>query len=91
MANKINANKLGLTVGIFAALIHLIWSLVVLAGVAQEFLNWIFPIHFLNNVYSVVGFNAITALLLTLMALLGGYVMGWAFAELWNYIDKKVR
>lgn len=88
---KISANKLGLTLGIFCALLHLVWALVVLAGVAQGFLDWIFPMHFLDSVYSVTGFNAISALMLVVLALISGYVMGYVLGALWNYIDKKVK
>lgn len=89
--NSINEVKLGFTVGIFAALMHAIWALTVFAGVAQGVLDWVFPMHFLNNVYSVIGFNFLVAIALTVMAFIGGFVMGWLFGFIWNYIDKAWR
>ncbi|MDD5133508.1 MAG: hypothetical protein PHD81_04740 [Candidatus Nanoarchaeia archaeon] len=93
MANKLDANKLGLTLGIFIGGLHLIWALFILASTSltQKFLDWIFPLHFLNNVWQVSNFNAVYALMLVILTFLSGYVMGWIFAELWNYIDKKVK
>lgn len=88
---KVDINKLGITLGVFFGLLHLLWGLVVLAGVAQVYLNWIFPMHFLNNVYTVNSFNALYLLVLVIMASICGYVMGLALGAIWNYVDKKVK
>lgn len=86
----INKNALGLTLGIFSALMHAIWAIAVGIGVGQNFINFIFPLHFLNIVYQVTSFNITTMLLLVVMGFVGGYVMGWIFAALWNYTSKKM-
>lgn len=88
---KVNINKLGITLGVFFGLLHLVWGLVVLAGIAQMYLDWIFPLHFLNNVYTVASFNAVYLLTLVVMALVWGYVMGLVLGALWNYINKKIK
>ena len=88
---KVDSNKLGITLGIFFGLLHLVWGLVVLLGVAQMYLNFIFPLHFLNNVYTVNTFNALYLLILVIMASICGYIMGLVLGALWNYIDKKVK
>lgn len=87
---SLNKNKLGLTVGIFAAAAHLIWALTVALGFGQGFLNWIFPLHFLDNVYSVMPFSLKTAVMIVVMAFVCGYVCAWLFGALWNYVEKKV-
>ena len=86
----INKNALGLTLGIFSALMHAIWAIVVGIGIGQNIINFIFPLHFLNVVYQVTSFNFTTMLLLVIMAFVGGHIMGWLFATLWNYISKKM-
>ena len=90
---KVDVNKLGITLGVFFGLLHLVWGLVVLVGwwIAQMYLDWIFPLHFLNKVYTVTSFNAVYLLILVIMALVIGYVMGLVLGALWNYIDKKVK
>lgn len=85
----LNKNKTGLVLGILFAICHLLWSLAVLAGVAQKFLTWIFSMHMLNNVFTVTSFNAVNALVLLVVTFITGYVTGWVFALLWNWIAKK--
>lgn len=86
---KLNRHHVGLAVGIFLALLHAVWALAVAVGVGQNVLNWIFPLHFLNQIYSVASFSLTTALILIVMVLVCGYVMGWVFAAIWNYVVKK--
>ena len=88
---KLNKNKVGLVLGIFVALLHAFWALLI--GIApasvQNFLDWIFPLHFLNNVYTVTSFNFGYMLLLVIMAFVSGYVCGWVFAGISNWFSKK--
>jgi len=84
----LNKNKTGLAIGIFAAACHLLWALCVLAGVAQTFINWVLPLHFISILVSISAFNITNALLLVIAAFVGGYVTGWLFAALWNWIAK---
>ena len=86
--SKLDSNKLGLILGIFAALLHAVWAITVFLGLAQSFLDWIFPIHFLNSIYSVQGFDLLTALMLIIMAFVGGYVMGLVLGIFWNLLNK---
>lgn len=85
---KLNKNKVGITLGIFGGAIHALWALTVWLGLAQKYLDFILPLHFLNNVYSVLTFNIATALMLVVMATVCCYVMGWLFAGLWNWVNK---
>ena len=86
---KINKHVLGITLAIFIGAMHALWALAVALGFGQKYIDFILPMHFLNNIYSVMTFNATTALILVVMATVCGYVMGWLFAALWNYIEKK--
>lgn len=89
MKEYVGKNKLGLMIGIFAAFFHAVWALLVAIGVGQKSLDWIMPMHFLNNLYSVADFSFGIALLLIVMAFIGGYIIGWLFAALWNLLNKK--
>ncbi len=89
MKDEINKNKLGLVAGIFLAILHAFWAIIVAVGVAQTSLDWIFPMHFVNSTFSVATFNIGNALILIVLAFVGGYVSGWIFACLWNFISKR--
>ena len=94
MADKISKNRAGVAVGLFVALLHAIWAIVVWIAPAtmQKTLDWIFPMHFINNVFQVMTFNLTNALILVIMAFIGGYVFGWLFAVIWDWLVlKKVK
>jgi len=86
---KIDKNKLGLVLGIFAAILHAVWAVAVAIGIAQAYLDWIFPMHFIGNVFQTTNFNITYALILVVLAFICGYIMGWVFAWLWNKINKR--
>ncbi len=88
--SALNKNKVGLTLAIFLAAMHAVWAFAVALGFGQKFFDFVLPMHFLNNVYSVMQFNASTASMLVVMAFVTGYIMGWLFAALWNFVDKTV-
>jgi hypothetical protein len=85
----INKNKAGLMFGAFLGLWHLLWSVLVWAGAAQPFLNWIFQLHFLSNPFFFEDFNIGTAALLITVTSVLGYIFGWALAFLWNALHKR--
>jgi hypothetical protein len=91
MVDKLSGNKLGLALGLFFALIHLVWSLIVLSGVAQALLDWVYSLHFLTIPIVVGSFDIVKALLLIIMAFVGGFILGWIFAAIWNWSAKKVK
>ncbi len=86
---KLDKNKVGLVVGVFCALLHAVWALIVLIGVGQKILDWVLPLHFIDNLYSVTAFSITNALILVIAAFIGGYIMGWVYSALWNCLNKK--
>lgn len=86
---KLDPKKTGFALGSLFALMHLMWSLLVAAGLAQEYMDWIFSIHFLDNPYTVASFDIVTALMLVVVTGIVGFVVGWVFATIWNYWQKK--
>jgi hypothetical protein len=50
--------------------------------------DFIFWLHFIKLDYAIAEFNAGTALLLVAVTASIGYVVGWAFAVLWNKLHK---
>lgn len=88
---KINNKQVALTVGIFFAALHAIWAVFVGLNLGQSVMDWVFPLHFLNNLYTVLNFSLGSALMLIVMAFIASYVMGWLFAALYNWVITKVK
>jgi hypothetical protein len=94
MVEKISKNRVGLAVGLFVAILHAVWALIIaiFPTSMQTWLDWIFPMHFINNVFIVLEFSFVNALLLIVMAFIGGYIFGWIFAAIWDWLVlKKVK
>jgi hypothetical protein len=84
----INQHKVGLMMGSFAGLWHLVWSLLVAIGLAQPLLDFIFNLHMIDNPVHVQSFDIMHALLLIVVTAAVGYVGGYVLATLWNYYHK---
>lgn len=91
MVEKVNKNKLGLVLGLFTALVHLVWSffIAVMPGTFQKFINWVFVLHHITPIYVFLPFNALNALMLIILTFIGGYIFGWVFAAVLNWVMKK--
>jgi heme/copper-type cytochrome/quinol oxidase subunit 4 len=81
---ELHEGKVALTFGLFLAGWHVIWSLLIVLGVAQALVDFVFWMHMLTIPYKVTGFNLVQALVLVMVTFVVGYVVGWAFAWLWN-------
>lgn len=86
--NALNINKTGLAVGLVIAGWHFLWSLLVIAGLAQNVLDFLFWIHFITPVYTVEAFEPVRALFLVTVTLILGYAAGAACAGLWNRLHR---
>jgi len=85
---KLNDNTIAMIFGLLLGGWHLIWSILILIGLAQPFLNFIFWIHMLSVPVTVKAFTITQSLILILVTFVIGYVVGWAFAFLWNALRK---
>ncbi len=86
---KLSGHTTGLIFGAFLGLFHAAWAFLVAGGFAQELLNWIYGIHFLNNPFRVAVFDFTTAVVLIIVTSSVGYVAGLVFAAIWNKIARK--
>ncbi len=82
----ISKNKLGLLVGCFLGLLKVAWSLLVVTGFAQQLINWIFRLHFIQPPYTVTPFKLNVAVAMIVITLIIGYVIGWVLATIWNWL-----
>ena len=86
MTRRINKNKAGIVVGLVTGLWHLMWSLLVAFGAAQAVTNWIFRLHFIQPPYTITAFNVVTAVTLIVVTSMIGFVIGWVFGAIWNWL-----
>lgn len=85
---KLKESSTALVVGVFVAVVHVVWSLMVLVGFAQVYLDWILGLHFLDNPFTVRSFDFVNAVILIGFTFVVGYAVGWIFAMIWNRLHK---
>ncbi len=86
---KSKGHKISVAVGLFFASLHAFWAVAVALGAGQVFMNWVFPLHFVDNLHSVLEFNFITALFLVAVAFISGYLVTWLFLWFWKLMKLK--
>ena len=79
MADKLSNNKVGLIVGIFSALMHALWSVLVASvpGLLQQFLDWMYVLHSLKPIWVITSFDLMNSILLIALTFVTGYALGW--------------
>lgn len=88
---QFNKNQTGLTLGTLSGLMHLLWVIAVALGMGQVLANWSHNAHFLTDMHSLGAFNFGTAVVGVISAWVSGYVIGWVFAMLWNWLGAKAK
>ncbi len=84
----LNKSKTAMAVGVFVALMHAAWAVVVGLGLGQKLVNWAMTLHFMYYPVKVLEFNGSNAVMLVIATFVGGYVFGWVFAAVWNKFRK---
>ena len=89
----LNKNKIGLVAGSFLAVIHAIWvlTIAIMPNVLQNFLDWVFQLHFLKPLYVITPFNLKDAIFLVVLTFVVGFIFGWIFTGLYNLLSKKIK
>lgn len=85
---EISERKVALTVGLFVSGVHLVWSLLIIIGLAQPLVNFIFWAHMISNPYQITGFTPTQSLTLIIVTFAVGYIGGFIFAKIWSKIHK---
>jgi len=84
---ELNKKQVGLTLGVFAAIVHLVWLIAVAIGV-QKAVDWILLLHSIKLDLFLTNVVLLNAVLLIIIAFIGGYVVGWIFAAIYNWAGK---
>lgn len=88
MKEKLHPHKVGLTLGAFAWLGHVVWSLLVAMGLAKPLIDWLLSLHFVSVSFSLASFDLTNAVLLVVVTSVWGYVVGYVFSLVWNWMMK---
>jgi hypothetical protein len=82
--NRFRPSSVGLAFGLFTAIFHLAWAILVWLGVAQALIDFIFHLHMIKPPYTIEPFSLATATGLVVVTGCLGYAFGWLLAVLWN-------
>jgi len=82
-------NKIGLALGSFFAVFHLVWAILVavIPNVLQTFFDWIFNLHGIEPILVITTMTLMNAIALVLVAFIFGYLLGWIFAGIFSQCD----
>jgi hypothetical protein len=86
--NHLNPKKVGLAVGKLVGGVHLVWSVLVALGWAQTLVNFSLWAHMISVPVVVEPFDLTAAITVILVATAIGYVLGYIFAKIWNYLHR---
>ncbi len=90
MGITLNKNQAGLTLGLMYGIMHFLWVILAVFGLSQGFANFVHSMHFLSDMHTIAGASWGLGILGVVVAFVGGYVIGYVFAALWNWIGEKV-
>lgn len=86
---EIDKKQASLSVGVLFALMHFVWLLAVLVGLARGWVDLALGYHFVSKSYEILSFNLVTGLIGLVAAFVCGYVTGWVFAYIWNWAGER--
>ena len=86
---KLKPMAVAVYTGLFVATLHFVWSLMVVSGLSQLYLDWILGLHFLNNPFVVVPFSFSVMIMLLVVTFVVGFILGWVGTICWNKMIKK--
>lgn len=82
-------NQVGLALGGTMGFVNLVWVVLVAVGGAQTVVTSLMKMHSVTMTAKVGAFDAAMAIELLVVSVLVGYVIGWVFAHIWNYVVAK--
>ena len=84
----ISVGKAGVVLGVLLGGWHLCWSVLVALHWAQPVIDFVFWMHFIKPVYVIEPFEIGRAVILVVVTTGIAFVIGAAFALIWNALHK---
>lgn len=84
MKKSCNKRSSGMALGTLFAAMHFLWIIAIAGGLARGIARWGHQIHFMNMSYTLISFDIGNAVIGIISAFISGYLIGWAFAWLYN-------
>ncbi|MEK7505457.1 MAG: hypothetical protein AAB597_00970 [Patescibacteria group bacterium] len=81
-------HNLGLVLGAFAGIAHLLWSVLVYLGLAEAFVVFVEHLHFVESPFRILDISLSGAVILVIAASLVGYVIGFVLGKLAGLLAK---
>ncbi len=90
---KLNPNKAGLVFGIFLAVVHLIWSILValIPNQLQTFFDWVLKLHSISMPFTIKPFVFMNAFWLVIVTFVVGFILGWLLVVILNCVCQKCK
>ena len=85
---QLDTKRVALALGSFAALVHIVWSILLALGWAKPLTDFILRLHHIELSYTIADFSFLTALSLVIVTFIVGYIAGFVFATGWNMCKK---
>jgi len=84
-------NQIGLVCGLFLAIGHAAWSLVVaiIPGTTQQFINWFLSIHRVTTPVMILPFDLTSAITLLIFTFIVGFIFGWIVTWLVRVVRRR--
>ncbi|OGG41092.1 hypothetical protein A2118_01405 [Candidatus Kaiserbacteria bacterium GWA2_50_9] len=86
--NHLNPSKTGLALGKLFGTVHFVWAILVALGWAQALVSFSQWAHMVSVPVVVGEFDFSAAITVVLVATLVGYVLGYIFATIWNWLHR---
>ena len=86
--NHLHPKKVGLSVCNPVGGVHLVWAILVALGWVQAVVNFSQWAHMISVPVVVEPFNLTATITVILVAVAVGYVLGYAFAKIWNWLHR---
>ena len=81
-------HNLGLVVGAFAGIMHILWSVLVYSGYAEAVVVFVEHLHFVESPFRILEISLGGAVILVVVASLVGYAVGFVLGQLAERLAK---
>lgn len=86
--NHLNPRRTGLALGYLFGGVHLLWAIAIGLGWGQLAVDFMFWAHMIHLPITVGPFDMSAAVTLIIVTFVAGYVLGYAFARIWNRVHR---